>query len=309
MEYHFIFADAPHSSAHASTIVETSDGFLAAWFGGEFEGSADTGIWLARFKDGEWRDHYALPATKESAVTACWNPVLHRSQGCHLLFYRIGPDPRSWWSELLFSSDEGKTWEPADPLPEQFLGPIKNKPLEIEPGVLLCPSSTESPTWNAHVEGYSVSERTWLHRAPIGDPGRFSAIQPTLLHWPDGRLQALCRSGKRVVAESWSSDKGKTWSDLKASELKNPNSGIDGVVLRDGRAALVINPTDQGRNPLVIALSDDGRSWRPGPLLEAGPGEYSYPAIIQADDGTIHVTYTYDRLDIRHVVLDAGELE
>jgi predicted neuraminidase len=42
--------------------------------------------------------------------------------------------------------------------------------------------------------------------------------------------------------------------------------------------------------------------------LETEPGEYSYPAVIQADDGKLHVTYTWKRKRIRYVVLDPDRL-
>jgi predicted neuraminidase len=42
--------------------------------------------------------------------------------------------------------------------------------------------------------------------------------------------------------------------------------------------------------------------------LEDEPGEYSYPAVIQATDGRVHVTYTWRRERIVHVVLDPAKL-
>ena len=53
---------------------------------------------------------------------------------------------------------------------------------------------------------------------------------------------------------------------------------------------------------------DEGRSWSDPPLLESGDGEYSYPAIIQAADGTVHVTYRWHRERIRHLVIDPERL-
>jgi predicted neuraminidase len=58
------------------------------------------------------------------------------------------------------------------------------------------------------------------------------------------------------------------------------------------------------RTPLCLALSEDeGRSWQEELRLEQGPGEYSYPAIIQTSDGRLHVTYTWRRERIKHVVI------
>lgn len=50
----FIFETAPFASAHASTIVETREGLVAAWFGGTREGTSDVVIWLSRQLHGVW---------------------------------------------------------------------------------------------------------------------------------------------------------------------------------------------------------------------------------------------------------------
>jgi predicted neuraminidase len=90
--------------------------------------------------------------------------------------------------------------------------------------------------------------------------------------------------------------------------LPNPNSGIDAVTLADGRHLLVYNHTARGRSPLNVAMSADGNVWKAACVLESEPGEYSYPAVIQTADGLVHVTYTWKRQRIRHVVLDAKKL-
>jgi predicted neuraminidase len=79
-------------------------------------------------------------------------------------------------------------------------------------------------------------------------------------------------------------------------------------MLRDGRALLVYNPTRWRRSPLTVAVSDDGVQWRDVLTLEDGPSEFSYPAVIQTGDGLVHVTYTWKRQRIRHVVLDPARL-
>src|SRR5262249_43547405 len=100
----------------------------------------------------------------------------------------------------------------------------------------------------------------------------------------------------------------KTWGKMGLTELPNPNSGIDAVTLADGRHLIVYNHTARGRSPLNVAVSDDGKAWQAAAVLENEPGEYSYPAVIQAADGLVHVTYTWKRERIKHVVLDLKKL-
>jgi predicted neuraminidase len=95
---------------------------------------------------------------------------------------------------------------------------------------------------------------------------------------------------------------------MKATPLQNPNAGIDGITLKDGRQLLVYNPVTRGRTPLVVGISGDGRSWNTASVIESKPGEYSYPAVIQTNDGKVHITYTWKRQRIMHVVLDPKKL-
>jgi predicted neuraminidase len=55
-------------------------------------------------------------------------------------------------------------------------------------------------------------------------------------------------------------------------------------------------------------VSTNGKSWTPAVTLETEPGEFSYPAIIQAADGKVHVTYTWNRTKIAHAVIDPAGL-
>jgi predicted neuraminidase len=150
--------------------------------------------------------------------------------------------------------------------------------------------------------------KKWEVVGPLNDGKGIGVIQPTILSYPDGRLQMLCRTRRAgFIAQSWSRDGGQTWSPFEAMTLPNPNSGIDAVTLRDGRQLLVFNNTPKGRTPLNVAISRDGKDWDVVVTLERQPGEYSYPAVIQSDDGLVHITYTYRRQSIKHVVLDPSK--
>lgn len=314
----FIYEDAPFPQCHASTIAETPKGLVVAWFGGTHERHKDVGIWVSSQADGKW----SLPVEVVNGIQhkslrhPCWNPVLHQPKaGPLLLFYKCGPNPREWWGMLTESLDNGKTWSWPRRLPTGIDGPVKNKPVELKDGVLLCGSSTEYDGWRVHFELTTDHGRTWERIGPINDGKTFSAIQPTILAHRDRRLQILCRSREGSITTSWSKDGGRTWSKMGATSLPNPNSGIDAVTLSDGRHLLVYNHTHRssgnprGRGMLNVALSNDGIDWKAALVLENEKSEFSYPAVIQTRDGRVHTTYTHRRKRVRHVVIDPSQLK
>jgi len=307
----FIYEDAPFPSCHASTLVETADGaLLAAWFGGAQEGAPDVAIWLARRRGGAWSKPVRVAA--EEGVP-CWNPVLHQPRrGPLLLFYRVGTSPQTWSTLLMRSTDGGETWSKGELLPAGVLGPIKNKPFELPDGTLVCGSSAESfQAWGCWVDRTPDLGKTWTRHGPINVPGHlYGTIQPAVFGTEDGRLAMLCRTrGLPRMARATSGDGGRTWSDLSLIDLPQNNSGLDAVRLRDGRVVLVYNHATRERTPLNLAVSSDmGATWMQGPVLERAPGEYSYPAVIQGRDGTVHVSYTWNRKRIRYAALQPDDL-
>ena len=310
----FIYETASFPECHASTMEELPDGrLIAAWFGGTEERNPDVGIWSSIYQQGAWSEPVLLAdgVQNDTLRYPCWNPVLYQWPGGRLsLYYKVGPSPSTWWGMEKSSNDGGATWAEAKRLPEGILGPIKNKPVEVAPGVVISPSSTEGPEgWKSHVEISKDQGATW-QRVNIDHASDRQVIQPTILLHPGGRIQVLCRSKHDRLYTSWSEDQGQTWSPLEATALLNPNAGADGVTLADGRQLLVYNPTlrgeewSHGRNKLAVGLSDDGVNWRELLLLEDQPeGEFSYPAVIQTKDGRIHITYTWKREKVRHAVL------
>jgi predicted neuraminidase len=238
-----------------------------------------------------------------------------------MLFYKVGPSPSTWWGMLMTSKDDGKTWSEPKKLGENekighLLGPVRSKPIQQADGAILCPSSTEHMGWRVHFELTRDLGKTWEVIGPINDGKKFSAIQPSFLIHPNGKLQVLCRSKQGVLTESWSEDGGKTWSEMTASSLPNPNAGADTVTLKDGRHLLIYNHTTNnllkfptGRNMINVAVSKDGKAWTPVLTLELEKSEFSYPAIIQTSDGLVHMTYTFKRQSIKHVIVDPGKIE
>ncbi|MGB7160759.1 MAG: sialidase family protein [Tepidisphaeraceae bacterium] len=322
MSAEFIYQSAPYPQCHASTIVETSPGQLvAAWFGGTRERNPDVGIWVSRQENGRWLEsvEVATGVQPDGSRLPTWNPVLFQPVGAPLhLFYKVGPSPSTWWGMVKTSPDGGRSWSEARRLPEGVLGPIKNKPVVLPDGAWLSPSSTEGRGgWQVQFERSADAGRTWEIVGPVAKGPAIDAIQPSVLFHRDGALQALCRSKQGVVAQTWSKDGGKSWSALTATTLPNPNAGTDAVTLADGRQLIVYNHVAHrphepkgNRYPLDVAISDDGLEWRRAVTLETEPNKagYAYPAVIQTSDGKVHITYTWDRRRIKHVVLDPAKL-
>ena len=329
-----IFTEAPHAQCHASTIVETKTGLVAAWFGGTKEGNPDVGIWLSRHLDGKWTPpvEVANGAETEEPRANCLNPVLFQiPDGPLLLFYRTD----KWWPYVKRSMDNGATWSAPERLYNGNFGPIKNKPVLLPDGSILSPSSTEFQGWPAPgATGWDarmwrvqferlpvtgnrakIKATQWQVIGPVND-GAIDAIQPSILIHPNNRLQAIGRTAQGKIFQIWSDDGGRTWGEMTLTDLPNPNCGTDAATLKDGRHLLVYNHAAQRpegkngpRSPLNVAISNDGTNWQAVLVLENEPNrEFSYPAIIQTSDGLVHIAYTYRRQHIRHVVIDPAKL-
>ena len=344
----FLYDDAPFPSCHASTIAQARDGTLvAAFFGGTKERHPDVCIYVCRLVGGQWTPPVAVAdgVQPDGSRQPTWNPVLFQPRGAGgdapmMLFYKVGPSPSRWWGMIKTSADHGRTWGEARPLPPGILGPIKNKPVQVASvptvssggagdavasagggggqagsgGDILCPTSVESPQvgWRVCFERSADGGRTWQASLFVEQDASVKAIQPSILVHSPTRLQAIGRTKSGRLFETWSDDAGQTWSKISLTRLPNCNSGTDAVTLRDGRHVLAYNHSkvEKVRVPLNLAISRDGRAWEAAAVLEdEPPGQYSYPAVIESSDGLVHVTYTWKRLRIKHVVVDPQRLE
>ena len=312
----FIYETAPFPSCHASTIVEPTPGKLVtAWFGGTKERDPDVGIWVSRNDGAGWSApvEVANGVRPDAPRLPTWNPVLFQPRtGPLLLFYKMGPSPATWWGLVMTSTDGGKTWSAPRRLPDGIFGPIKNKPVQLADGTLLSPTSDETPDkanlWRVYFERSTDNGQTWTRTPFVHDGIAISAIQPSILFLGGDKIQAVGRTRQGKVFSISSPDLGRTWGAMTLTSLPNPSAGTDAVTLKDGSHLLVYNHTPKGRTPLCVAISRDGAQWSRVVDLETEPGEYSYPAVVQTSDGRVHLTYTWKRQRIKHVILDPAKL-
>ena len=321
----FIYEKASFPQCHASTICETPRGLVSAWFGGTKEKNPDVGIWTS-YNDGSgWSSpkEVANGIQHEGKRHPCWNPVLFQPPGDlpTMLFFKVGPNPSAWWGEMVHSYDFGRSFRDRRRLPEGIDGPVRGKPYLLADGTLLCPSSTEHDhDWRFHYERLLDLEhpelgKSWHRSEPETQP--YQVIQPTLLRLGPNRLQSMFRSKNERIIQAFSDDNGETWTELAESSFPNNNSGIEALTLRDGRHLLLYNHIGGDRkdgwgkrNKLNLAISDDGKNWKAVTFIEnQKDGEYSYPAMIQTNDGLVHMTYTWRRTKVKHVVIDPTKIE
>ena len=248
---------------------------------------------------------------------ACWNPVVYQIPGGDLVIYfKIGNKVADWTGWMIRSKDGGKTWSKREPLQKDFLGPIKNKPI-FNKGRIIAPTSIEEGGWRLYFEYSDDMGKTWKRTDYVAMDEGIKIIQPAIMILKDGRLAAVARTRNEHVGITYSSDNGETWSKIQLIDVPNNNSGLDVVTLKDGRHAMICNdrPVPKGikngkgpRTPLSVLISDDGINWRHWVTLEDSPiSQYSYPSIIQTEDGKLHCIYTWRRLRVKHVVLDVNK--
>ena len=174
----------------------------------------------------------------------------------------------------------------------------RNQPLELPSGRILVP---------LYSDGYNFSllaitddgGKTWSSSEPIVSLG---GVQPSLVRKRDGTIVAYMRNNgpppQRVIRAE-SRDDGITWSTPTYTDIPNPGSSMEVTGLRDGLWVLVGNDTERGRYSLLVAISDDeGQTWKWHRHLERdtsgrNSGSFHYPTLIQARDGSLHITYSY----------------
>jgi predicted neuraminidase len=91
--------------------------------------------------------------------------------------------------------------------------------------------------------------------------------------------------------------------------LPNPGGGIEALTLASGELAIVYNDKEEApRDRLAVSISaDEGKTWPWTRHLENTPGgRFDYPSIVQAGDGMLHATYSYNLKTIKHVAFEAA---
>ncbi len=115
-----------------------------------------------------------------------------------------------------------------------------------------------------------------------------SALKAEEPYWwvlPDGAIASLFRDNgsSGFLFRAFSTDHGRTWTRPVRTNFPDAKSKFSGVRLRDGRYVLVSNPHPKRRDPLALAVSDDGLVFTKMAYLVGGR-HVDYPHVIEHGD-------------------------
>ena len=321
--------DSPRRMSHVASICELPDGRLAAvWYAGSREGARDVAICFATQKQGQpgWTTPRAIltpeRATRElhRGVRKVGNPVIFSNPAATKLWLLYVTITVGGWSgsslNLTTSADEGQSWTSSQRV---TLSPffniselVRNRPVPLSDGGWLVPIYHEclgkfpELLWLRDTEGGLSATKSRVC-------GGRSGFQPALAALSTNTGLCFLRdcSPRRRISVARTDDAGRTWSPPQVLDLPNPDSGLSALHLADGRVLLAFNDSDSGRGNLRLAASEDeGRTWKRLATLEDEPGaEFSYPYLLQARDGKIHLVYTWKRQAIKHAAFNGAWLD
>jgi len=322
---YFVNQEKPGTISHVSSITPAGDHKMAStWYGGSGEGERDVAIYLSIFheEEGRWTEPVVLVDREKSSkelnryVKKVGNSLVFSDMKGRLWLFYVTIAFGGWSGSSLnykVSPDEGVTWSKSR---RMLLSPffnltnnVKNKGIHLDDGTFLL------PVYHEFIKKFS--QLLWIRPEDSNLAYEIrkmtrerKAIQPSLLPAGEKNLVAFFRnmeSGeKNYILKASINDLGQRWSTPVDTPLPNPNSGFDMIRLEDGSYLGVINNSFSDRSNLTLVLSHDGgKTWRLLKVLENLPEKsYEYPSISEGHGGLYHLTYSYEKKRIKHVVFN-----
>lgn len=318
----FVNRESLDRISHVSSIAPIDkDRLLCVWYAGSREGAKDVAIFMAIYDEntGLWSNPLKLIdreiASRELKryVKKVGNPMLMRDFSGRLWLFYSSVIAGGWSGSSINykTTTDGVHWAESKKL---LLSPffnlthnVKNDGINFNDGTFVIPAYSELFNKNSSIIWIDEGNKNFKIKKITGGT---DIIQPVLL--PDGKDKILmffrnAQSKDRRFIPSIEFDLiNKTFTPIKYTELPNPDSGFDMIRTEDGSILAVINNSFENRENLSLFISqDNGTSWRLIKVLEHHQGkEYSYPSITKSLKGFYHITYTYERKRIKHVMFN-----
>lgn len=150
----------------------------------------------------------------------------------------------------------------------------------------------------------------WESVPAVPYEGDFLAEEPYWWVLPDGvNLLALYRDNARsgYLFRAFSSDNGRSWSRPVRTDFPDARSKFSGLRLKDGRFVLVSNPNPARRNPMTLAISEDGIVFTKMGYL-VGSRHVDYPHVME-HEGHLFVAFASAKQTVEVLRIDLAELD
>ncbi|MBB5620885.1 putative neuraminidase [Pedobacter cryoconitis] len=307
------YAEHSRKFSGIPSITVTSNGTLwATWYAGMTSGEdANNYVVLATSKDQgvTWKEILVVDPDEKGPVRAYDPEIWIDPAGKLWLFWAQtigleGSVAGVWAMTANDPDSENPVWTSAKRLSD---GIMMCKPTVLSTGEWLLPVST----WRLTDESAKVVMSTdkganWAVKGACNVPEADREFdEHMLVERKDRSLWMLLRT-RYGIAESFSIDKGKSWSVAKPSALLHTSSRFFIRRLNSGNLLLIKHgpiAVKTGRSHLMAFISkNDGKTWSRGLLIDERAG-ISYPDAQQAADNKIYLTYDYNRTLDQQIIM------
>ncbi len=328
-------------AAHASFLLADQNGRLRAfWFAGSRESGEDVQILTSQFVRtpngaGSWSTP-TVAVNRQAAFQAlgAWNPFLSirrlgnpvawvDSQGNTHLYVVATTWLGGWAASRILHLTQAANGGAYVSLGFLELSPffnishlVRGAPVPLTDGGVLLPIYFElGIKYPLAIRLDRGGQLVQARDAVVRMAGNLASLQPTVAVSSSTDALAYLRDNSEVqqLRFAKTNNGGLSWENASsgADDITNPDSSIAALRVA-GKTLLVHNPQRTGRHRLVIDASSDGlRNWQRLATLESEPqqlagvpfNEYSYPSAVVMRQ-QLHVSYTYQKRQIRHVVFN-----
>lgn len=293
--------------------IASSGRLWAAWYGGGTGEDRHNYVLLATAdgNGGSWQPPSLIIDPDGDGPVRAYDPSLwHDPAGRLWLFWAQGYEGHTDESAGVWAmtTEQSDAAVPAWSSPRRICdGIMMNKPTVLSGGEWLLPVARWRREGSAQVylsrdDGASFA---FHGSATVPVAAERNCDEHMIVELVDSRLWMLVRTSYGI-GESFSSDRGRSWSPVQPSKIPHPTSRF--FLRRLGSGALLLvkhggMDSRTGRSHLTAFLSgDDGATWHGGLLLDERDG-VSYPDGVQTADGTIRVIYDFDRRGAKEILM------